>query len=171
MDITNKITSYLSELIGKKLHSAGRASNLFWLGLGETTTVIRRGKTEESAECYLHIQCSWRIVQHNKILIASRDFYSPRSDYIDDDENFEWDVIGNNLFDERMKTFIQSAKKRLVVEKIESDEIGGLKVFLSDSYVLEVFPDSSQNDEFWRFFTRNDISPHFVVYRNGIDLV
>ena len=34
---------------------------------------------EEVAEYALHIQCSWRIVKGNKILVGSGDFYSPRT--------------------------------------------------------------------------------------------
>lgn len=169
----DKINSQLGGLVGKKLPSAGRASNLFWIGFGEMITITRRGKTEQTAEYFLHIQCSWRITQQNKILIASRDFYTPSSQYIEVDEDFDWDIEGNNRFDERIKSFIQDTKDRLIVERIDSDEIGGLKVFLSESHVLEVFPDSSEDDEyseFWRFFTRKDDSPHFVVTGNGIEL-
>ncbi|MFP5108661.1 hypothetical protein ACSU6B_18115 [Neobacillus sp. C211] len=40
------------------------------------------------------------------------------------------------------------------------DEVGGLKVFLSDGYKLEAFPDSSEDDEqgeHWRFFHRKKV--------------
>ena len=40
--------------------------------------------------------------------------------------------------------------------------------------MLEVFPDSSEDDEysgFWRFFNRKDGSPYFVVTGDGIDKV
>jgi len=168
----DKINSQLGGLVGKKLRCSGRASNLFWLEFGEMITITRRDKTEQTAEYSLHIQCSWRITQQNTILTASRDFYSPNSECFEVDENFDWDIVGNNRFDERIKSFLHAVQNRLIVEKIDSDEIGGLKVFLSDNYVLEVFPDSSQDDEyseFWRFFTRKDDIPHFVVTANGIE--
>ena len=63
----------------------------------------QKGKTEEVAEYALHIQCSWRIVKGNKIVVASRDFYSPRTGLDDENEYFEWDVQGNNRFDERIE--------------------------------------------------------------------
>jgi hypothetical protein len=63
---------------------------------------------------------------------------------------------------------------RLTIEQIESDEVGGFKLFLLDGYKLEVFPDSSEDDEqseHWRFFNRKDNSPHFVVSGMGIEKV
>lgn len=100
-------------------------------------------------------------------------FYSPSSEWDGYIEDFDWDIQGNNRFDERIKTFL-SDKGRLKVKKIESDEVGGLKVFLPDGYKLEVFPDSSEDDEqseHWRFFNRKDNSPHFVATGMGIEKV
>ncbi|WML52242.1 hypothetical protein RCG17_23105 [Neobacillus sp. PS3-12] len=167
------IISELGKLVGLKLQDAGRASNLFWLGFGDIIQIIRKGKTQESAEYALHIQCSWRITLNNKIVVASRDFYSPSSEWDGDIEKFDWDIQGNNRFDERIKTFTKD-KERLKVKKIESDDVGGLKVFLSDGYKLEAFPDSSEDDEqseHWRFFNRKDNSPHFVATGLGIEKV
>ncbi|PGY07105.1 hypothetical protein [Bacillus sp. AFS031507] len=168
------ISSELGKLVGLKLQCAGRASNLFWLGFGEMISVTRKGKTEELAEYALDIQSSWRIIKENKILVASRDFYSPWSGWNEDNENFDWDIQGNNRFDERIKYFLEAVQENCIVESIDSDNVGGFKVFLSEGFVFEVFPDTSEDDEyseFWRFFNRKDGSPHFVVTGNGIDKV
>ena len=167
------IISELSKLVGLKLQDLGRASNLFWLGFGDIIQIIRRGRSQESAEYALHIQCSWRITLNNKIVVASRDFYSTGSEWDGDIEDFDWDIQGNNRFDERIKTFLKD-KGRLKVEQIESDEVGGLKICLCGGYKLEAFPDSSEDDdqsEHWRFFNRKDNSPHFIVTGKGIDSV
>jgi hypothetical protein len=90
------------------------------------------------------------------------------------EKDFDWDIQGNNRFDERIKSFMEDVKGHLIVERIDSDEVGGLKVFLSERYVLEAFPDTSEDDEyseFWRFFNRRDGSPHFIVAGNGIEKV
>ncbi|MEY2196806.1 hypothetical protein AB7942_29450 [Neobacillus sp. BF23-41] len=167
------IISELGKLVGLKLQYAGRASNLFWLGFGEIVEIIRRGRTEETAEYALHIQCSWRISLGNKIVVASRDYYSPSSEWDGDIKDFDWDIKGNNRFDERIKTFIKD-NGQIKVLQIDSDEVGGLNVFLSGGYKLEVFPDSSDDDEqseHWRFFNRKENSPHFIVTGNGIEKV
>lgn len=166
------IRSQIGKLIGLNLQYAGRASNLFWLGFGELISVTRRGKTEELAEYALDIQCSWRIIKDNKILVGSRDFYSPRTGWNEENDDFDWDVQGNNRFDERIESFIENTKEHVAVERVEPDEVGGLKIFLSQGYLLEVFPDTSEDDEyseFWRFFNRRENSPHFVVTGNGIE--
>ncbi|WP_182007452.1 hypothetical protein [Priestia aryabhattai] len=166
------IRSQIGKLIGLNLRYAGRASNLFWLGFGEMISVTRRGKTEELAEYALNIQCSWCITKDNKILVGSRDFYSPRTGWNEENDDFDWDVQGNNRFDERIESFIENAKEHVTVERVEPDEVGGLKIFLSQGYLLEVFPDTSEDDEyseFWRFFNRRENSPHFVVTGNGIE--
>ncbi|MED4067588.1 hypothetical protein [Priestia megaterium] len=162
----------LESLVGSKINNMGRASNLFWLELGERLSVVRRGRTIELSEYALNIQCSWRITQGNKIVVASRDFYYPSSDWNEVKEDFDWDVQGNNKFDEKLKYLMKSITEPLTVEKIDSDEIGGLKVFLSKDFTLNVFPDSSEDgeyNEFWRFFTRGKGSFHFVVTGNGIE--
>lgn len=166
-----KVQTELGKLIGLKLRYAGRASNLFWLGFGDMVLVKRRKGTEQLAEYSLHIQCAWRITKGNKILVASRDFYYPNSNWDDENGDFDWDVQGNNRFDEKTKHLIEEVKGKLIVERVDSDDIGGFKVHLSDKYVLEAFPDNSDEDEYseyWRFFNMKDDSLHFVVGANGI---
>ncbi|MDE5054037.1 hypothetical protein NDK25_17520, partial [Niallia taxi] len=102
-----KIKSQLVRLVGLKFQYAGRTSNLFWLGIGDLVKINRRGRIEETAEYALHIQCSWRITLGNKIIVASRDFYSPNSQWDEKNEDFDWDIKGNNRFDERINTFIK----------------------------------------------------------------
>ncbi|MCT2347612.1 hypothetical protein M4D71_26045 [Niallia taxi] len=168
-----KIKSQLVRLVGLKLQYAGRTSNLFWLGIGDLVKINRRGRIEETAEYALHIQCSWRITLGNKIIVASRDFYSPNSQWDEKNEDFNWDIKGNNRFDERINTFIKDYGQ-IEVLQVDSDEVGGLNVTLSGNYKLEVFPDSSEDDEqneHWRFYNRKENSPHFIVTGNGIEKV
>lgn len=163
----------LGKIKDLKLQYAGRASNLFWLGFGEMVQIIRRGQTEETAEYVLHIQCSWRITLENKIVIASRDFYSPNSKWDDLNEDFDWDIQGNNRFDERIQSFFND-NEQLIVEEIEADDFGGFAAILSNGYKLDTFPDSSEDDEdseHWRFFNPKEKSPHFVVSGEGIERV
>jgi hypothetical protein len=65
-------------------------------------------------------------------------------------------------------------KEQLKVIQIDADTIGGFILTFSNGYMLEVFPDSSEDDdqsEHWRFFNRKENGPHFVVTGNGIDNV
>lgn len=168
-----EIELQVGKLVDLKLQHAGRASNLFWLGFGDIVEIIRRGRIEETAEYSLHIQCSWRIILDNKIVVASKDFYSPNSEWNEENEDFDWDIPGNNRFDERIKAFIKN-NEQIKVLQIDSDEVGGLNIILSGGYKLEVFPDSSEDDEqseHWRLFNRKENSPHFIVTGKGIEKV
>ncbi|WP_421381728.1 hypothetical protein ACOJQI_20880 [Bacillus salacetis] len=166
------IRNEAGKLSGLKLSCAGRASNLFWIGFGDLLPVTKRGETSESAENTLHIQCSWRMTKGNKIIVASQDFYSPNSDWDENEEGFNWEDQGSNRFDERIKSFMED-ESDLIVDGIDSDNIGGLKVLLSKKYALEIFPDSSEDDdysEFWRLISQNG-NPHFIVSGKGIERV
>ncbi|QFT89219.1 hypothetical protein FIU87_11220 [Bacillus sp. THAF10] len=168
-----EIKSQIGKLVGLKLQYAGRASNLFWLGFGDIVQIVRRSRTEETAEYALHIQCSWRITLGNKIVVASRDFYTPYSQWVEKNEDFDWDIQGNNRFDERIKHFTKD-NRQIEVLQIVSDEVGGFNVTLSGGYNLEVFPDSSEEDEqseHWRLFNRKKNNYHFIVTGNGIEKV
>lgn len=167
------IKAELDKINGLKLQYAGRSSDLFWLGFGEIVQISRRGRTVETAECALHIQCSWRITLYNKIVVASRDIYTPNSEWDSLNDDFNWDIQGNNKFDECIKSFTKDSGQ-LIVERIETDDVGGIEVYLSKGYKLEAFPDSSGDDddsEHWRFFNRKENSPHFVVSGKGIERV
>ncbi|KZE64271.1 hypothetical protein AWM68_14370 [Fictibacillus phosphorivorans] len=167
------IKAELDKLNGLKLQYAGRSSDLLWLGFGEIVQISRRGRTEETAEYALHIQCSWKITLNNKIVVASRDIYAPSSEWNNLNDDFDWDIQGTNKFDERIKS-INKFSGQLMVDRIEADDIGGIEVFLSGDYKLEVFPDSSGDTvdcEHWRFFNRKENSPHFVVSGEGIERV
>ncbi|MCM3728808.1 hypothetical protein M3226_24505 [Neobacillus cucumis] len=104
--------------MGLKLRNAGRASSLFWLGFGEMISVSRKGETEETAEYALHIQCSWRIIKENKILVASRDFYSPRSGWNEDNEDFDWDIQGTIDLMSVLTTFWKAYKKTILLKAL-----------------------------------------------------
>lgn len=66
------------------------------------------------------------------------------------DEEFQWEVYGMNRFDERIEEFVEKVKSGIMVESIEADYIGGVKVFFSGNYLLEIYPDSSSTEELWR---------------------
>ncbi|WP_338780574.1 hypothetical protein [Metabacillus sp. FJAT-52054] len=167
----NEIELELNPLLELELQEAGRASNLFWLGIGPLSTVQTKKGSDIGAEYSLHIQCSWRLSEGKKIIAGSRDFYSPSSLWNGEMADFDWDEIGSNRFDERIQLF-NRRKEKLLVEKIEADEFGGFTLSFSYGFTLEVFPDSSEEDsdaEYWRFFNWKEKSPHFVVTGMGID--
>ena len=158
-------------LVGLPLLPPGRAANMMMFGFGKTVTEINRhGNPVEVPEYSLHVQCHWRLVGHQptpRIVVGSRDVYSPADPSIDaEDENFHWDEPWANLCDWRVKSFMEECKSRpLVVESIEADEIGSLRICFTGGFVLDLFPDTSNHDgydEHWRLLSAPN-QPHFVV--------
>jgi hypothetical protein len=57
----------------------------------------------------------------------------------------------------------------MIVLALEVDEIGSLRIILSNGYKIEIFPDDSLEKEFWRFFQLDSDPRHFVVTGKGIE--
>ena len=157
------IEEALKELIGQQLTNIGRAGNLLWLSFGEKILVIDRNGCEKFKEKYaLHVQCSWRLTTENKISVASKDIYIPRTGL--DEDDFDWDEFGANRFDEKIEELKEQIVSSATVSKITADEFGGLKIYFESGIRLEVFPDDSLEDEFWRFIIFGSESKHYVVF-------
>ncbi len=78
-----------------------------------------------------------------------------------DEDNFQWDAEGNNKFDEQKNSFNDMD---LLVQDIIINEIGDLKIVLSNDFCIEVFIDTNEDEECWRFFeVGNNEKPHFVI--------
>lgn len=53
----------------------------------------------------------------------------------------------------------------MIITEVGADEIGGLYISFDSGIKLEVFPNDSLEDEFWRFIEFNgQDSEHFVVF-------
>lgn len=158
-----RIENKLNVLMGTPLSNIGRAGNLFWLSFGEDVIVLDRNGCETIKGKYaLNIQCSWRITDEDKIIVASRDIYLPKTGL--SDEGFEWDAPGSNRFDERIYLIKKKIKSNILVSQILADNLGGLKIYFGSGIVIELFPDDSLEEEFWRFIIFGKKSKHFVVF-------
>jgi len=159
----------LSVLIGQPLVSAVRAANMQMFGFGKWVNATH-GEDRKVGEYALHLQCAWRIVKSNRILVAQRDMYYASGDCNEEPEGWEWDKAGANRCDERTKQLIaEHVDGPLVVESVEADYVGSLRLVFSKGVMLEVFPDDSLGEEHWRFFKSATEDKHFVVYDEGIE--
>ena len=124
-------------------------------------------KKRRVAEYALHVQCAWCLVGADGIVAADNDYYYPPGDPDHPPDGWEWDRT--NRCDERMSSFVElQSESPLVVRGIRADGIGGLQVRMNHRYLLEVFPNNSQPDEHWRFFSPGRRKRHFVVTGLGI---
>ncbi|WP_294361036.1 hypothetical protein [uncultured Clostridium sp.] len=161
----------IKELEGKNLDSIGRCSDLVWLAFGN---MISRWNERKKAsikvpEYSLHIQCPWRIIYKSQIVLGSRDVYLPSSIHTED-QLFEWDIEGNNRFDELKNLFSNKKDNKFLVKLFEVQDDGSIKITFYNDYVFEVVPDtSSAEEEMWRFF-EPFFGNHYVRYGNRLDV-
>lgn len=156
------IEAELGILIKQPLIDIGRAGNLLWISFGKELFITDKNGCKKSKRKYaLHIQCAWRIVNDSRIIVGSRDFYTPRTGL--GNISFEWDNPGVNRFDEKIEE-LQDLSRSTIVEGVVADEFGGLKIIFDSGIRLEIFPDESLEDEFWRFIIAGETSKHFVVF-------
>lgn len=160
----------LEQLLGKPICNIGRCSNMLWLGIGEKIKIKDiNGKDIIKSTIALHVQSMWRIVnkEKNSILLASSDFYSPNS-MINEYDNFEWDIQGNNLFDEKVKAWINKDDV-IYINDYKLNKWGDLILNFSNNDFLEIYVDSSDDTESWRVFKCNSNEEHLVVTGLGIN--
>jgi hypothetical protein len=143
----------LAPLVGLPLWSAGRAADLEWFQFGARHVVVARvGKAKGSertvGEFALHVQCAWRIVGPNGVVVASRNRYVPADDPDSVSPEWEWEQAGANRCDERIHAWCHG--NAYVVRSVAADTLGGLSLVLSDDFTLDVFPDDSVQGEHWR---------------------
>lgn len=165
-----RIYNYLDQLLHKKICDIGRASNMLWVSIGENIIALdRKGNEVKKSTISLHVQSTWRIVNKEKkeILLASSDFYSPNSTVTADNE-FEWDVQGNNLFDEKSQIWLN--KNRLIyIKEYKVNRWGDLLLIFSNDNRLEIFINSSDSTECWRLFKHHSDEEHLVVTGLGVE--
>jgi hypothetical protein len=162
-----KIQNALLPLVGLPLWDGGRAADLTWLQFGQRRMVKDfRGEPEEVGEYALHLQCVWRLVQGEQVIIGQRDLYYPAAPGRTSPEvpaGFTWDVQGANRLDYLLDEFFHRANRELIVERTEVGRAAAFAIFFRDNFVLEIFPNDSFDEEHWRLFRPYLNEPHFVV--------
>ncbi len=171
----NQIEERLQGLTGLPFWGAGRVGNLLTFQFGSRQMRINRhGKPYEVGTYALHVQCAWHLAEAQRILAASGDLYYA-SDVNKAMSNYDGEVYAgpkakSTRLDERLLRFFQQHEQTpLLVQAIRADDPGGLTIELSDHHRLAVFPDTSLDEECWRFFQTGVDLPHFVVTGQGIE--
>lgn len=149
---------------------------MLWLQFGDRSKrETQAGTMVDVGDYALHVSCPWRLVGPEGIHAASGDYFTP-ADRSVDPETFDWDGADGNWCDVRLGAFLEAtASDPRSVTATSADELGSVRLFLGEDFVLDVFPDSSHADhvesEFWRLVQPAKGGPHFVVGSFGIDRV
>jgi hypothetical protein len=164
-----QIQAAASVLAGKSVWRCTRAADMACFQFGQRRQVKNvRGNDLEVGEYALRLQCPWRIVKDDQVVVAALDVYHPRPGHEDEDgPEFDWEHAGN-LFDERIVTFFENDTREYVVEKVLAGHAGALRLLLQAEFWLEVCPCDSRQGEHWRLFEPRSARDHFVVTGAGI---
>ena len=166
------MNEYIEILSGETLRDIGRACDMLWLSFGKTIKIInRKGVAVLKGTYALHVQCPWRMVDQNSntILFTSSDIYLPNSK-LEMNSEFDWDMQGNNRFDEKVVSWKED-NKSIVVSNITVNAMGDLNIVLNNRNVVEIFVNKSVNKECWRFFESGTKKQHMVVNGDGVEFV
>ena len=145
-------------LLGKRLFPPTRAANMICIHFDD----------DKAHRYAVHIQCAFRFTLGGKIIVGYEDLFQPNSEIGSREdfswENFSWDVQGNNQFDEQnRKFFCEESLKDVAVKKVNVNRLGDLNIAFSNGLALEIFNNSCENEENWRFFELGNIDSHLVI--------
>lgn len=160
-------------LVGEKLYKIGRAAAMCWIHFGDPVEIDLRGRKRIVGEYALDLDCPWRIQNRNGCIeLGSADMFTPSSEYDPDcspDEEFNWDIQGNNLFDERAaRLFPKDAQ--IVVTAATLSGSYDLVIKFSNGMKLETFVNVSSYEECWRLFKPGMHSEDLVATGTGIEV-
>ena len=105
----------------------------------------------------LNIQCFFRVLKNNKVLICSEDMYRCDSAY--ECETFEWDIPGKSVYDQAVNKHIKELTNIVVVD-CKQNTSGDISIMFENDIVLQIIIDTTMSEEKYRIFNDNDC---FVV--------
>ncbi|TDD65048.1 hypothetical protein [Actinomadura rubrisoli] len=101
----------------------------------------------------LHIQCPFRVLHDEQLVLGSDDMSYPGKRRSDSDAEESY----KSMFDRKcaaLNKIIEEAEPRVMDIDLRSG--GALELRLTLSLQVQVFPDCSGKVEMWRFFVRGD---------------
>ncbi len=169
--IKQQIEAELRVLVGQPLTDIGRAT-LQWFAFGQPHTIIdQQGYPQEVSAYALCVQCPWRIIGPYGIVVGSGDLnYAAGDDPYADVPSWRLMRQGENRCDERTRMFLYHTRQQpLTVEDVLADDVGSLKIHFNAGYTLEVFPNDTLEEEYWRFLRPDKDERHFLMTGQGIE--
>lgn len=153
-----EIQLLLGLLLHQKLQYIERTLNLVCLGFGKLLErKDRHGLTDEIAEYSIHVQCPFRILFNNKIVLGSDDLFLSQSADID---NVDLNKKDSCLFDCKSKSLIQKFNNEIIIG-VDMNKQNDL-ILYTDNLTIQLFVCNNQFES-WRFFKFNDESIQVVI--------
>ena len=157
--------------VGLPLWASGRGADMQWFAFGNQRQAVSHSGTSRAVGDYsLHVQCPWRIVRGDAIVVGSRDLYYPADETAEVPPEFDYDYDGmKTRRDRRVDALLENATTAYIVTDVRVGAAGAFQIHLDEGYALEEFPDDSAEAEDWRFFRPYLNDPHLVVTGAGLE--
>jgi hypothetical protein len=139
--MVQQIAEALSRLVGLPLWGSHRALNMQMFAFGARKAAKNhKGEEIEFGEYALHVQCTWRIVSSDRIIVGSEDRHYPAQG-VSFWKDFNSD-LDSSLLDSRVSHWLDEHKSNpLRVKRISPGPPAGFQLYLERGFVLEVFPE------------------------------
>ena len=169
----NRITNKIKILTNENVHKIFRAGDVATFGFGEPFEKINSRGTRMVPRFALHISCCFRLTCGDEIVLSRDDIFRPalRSLQLEDYKtDFDWTgPYGNNRYEEIAESLFSKYPIEFKIKKLTISKLGDLTISFENDFVLEVFIDTSEPDECWRFFDNASNEEHLIITGQGIE--
>lgn len=151
-------STILEVIVGKKIWTCRRAADMAMFQCGNRNKISDYyGREVEIGEYALHVQCPWRILSSEGIVVGSRDLYLPSTYERGSDvpNGFNWDREPNRR-DRILEELFDRVHDGYEVQRVEHGLGDWCQIYLLSGLYLQIFPDDSLGEEQWRLFSSND---------------
>jgi len=106
--------------VGLPLWASGRGADMQWFAFGNQRQVVGHSGTSRAVGDYsLHVQCPWRIVRGDAIVVGSRDLYYPADETAEVPPEFDYDYDGmKTRRDRRVDALLENATTAYIVTDV-----------------------------------------------------
>ncbi|MFV0425213.1 MAG: hypothetical protein ACK5K7_06635 [Bacilli bacterium] len=184
-DIINK---NMEILVGKEMRKPIRGGSMLDLGFGDMIKKQTRRfdenkeivmKMVEVSRYAIHISSTFRFICGYDIIINKDYMFTPSNKYIQENKinednydeekfNIDWDIKGNNAFDETVDKYFPNNEFKFIVKDAKINRFGDLKIIFENGFTFETFTDLNGDYECWRFFEVGS-DKHIVISSVGLD--
>jgi len=140
---------------------------------GEDGKLIREkilsGRYALDPVCSVRLTCGDKVILSDSIIQLPNSQLQGNPDF--DWDTFDWNVYGNNAFDEMVSKYVGDEPFEFVVKKVIVSKFGDLTITFANGLILELFANGTDDDANWRFYDikSSDEACNLVVVANGIE--
>lgn len=163
MGVHTEMTRIMCDsLLRKRVSALRRVADALWIGFGEEAIVILSdGKEHKRYEYMLRVQCPFRILNQQSVILGSQDMHYPRD--VTTASDFSWKQKGKSVLDAAIETVMSQGC--ITVTAVSVEDNGSLHIALTNSMRFDAFVNGSLNNiEYWRLNSYSSERKSYVVW-------